>query len=133
MRLRLALCLACFLGLATAASAESWKAASDGSLYDADFARVDSKTGLVVMRLATGGREGAAYAAWPKSKSPIAIYALDCDNDQYLDLGLDFAGTAGLPKNWRTTEKQPDIRAAIGPAGKAVCDMKATLKTVDLP
>lgn len=133
MRLRLVLCLACFLGLATAASAESWKAASDGTLYDTDFARVDSKTGLVVMRMATGGRAGAPYAAWPKSKSPIALYALDCDGNQYLDLGLDFDGSHGLPKNWRSVDKAPDIKAAMGPVGAEVCAMKASLQTVDLP
>ena len=133
MRLRLTVCLACFLGLATAASAESWKAASDGTLYDTDFARVDTTSGMIVMRMATGGRAGSPYSAWPKSRSPIAIYALDCDGDQYMDLGLDFDGTHGLPKNWRATQKDPDIRGAVGPAGAAVCALKDSLPKVALP
>jgi hypothetical protein len=121
------------MGVASAASAEDWKAASDGTLYDKDFVRKDDSTGLIVMRMATGGQAGTPYASWPKSKSPIAIYALDCEGDQYLDLGLDFKGDQGLPKTWRKIEKDPDIRAAIGPAGAAVCAMKDTAPKVALP
>lgn len=133
MRLRLLLCLAFFMGLTTAAAAEDWRAASDGTLYDNDFIRKDQSTGLIVMRMATGGKAGTTYANWPKSKSPIALYALDCDGDQYLDLGLDFDGSHGLPKGWRNTEKEPDIRAGLGPAGAAACAAKDTAPTVALP
>jgi hypothetical protein len=133
MRLRLVLCLAFFMGLATAAAAEDWKAASDGTLYDVDFVRKDETTGLLVMRLATGGRPGTPYASWPKSKSPIALYALDCDGDQYIDLGIDFTGVQGLPKNWRKADKGPDIKAGVGAAGVAVCAMKDTAPKVALP
>jgi hypothetical protein len=133
MRLRLAVCLACFFGLATTAAAENWKAASDGTLYDTDFVRKDETTGLIVLRMATGGRAGAPYASWPKSKSPVMLYALDCDNDQYLDLGLDFDGTHGLPKGWRKTEKGPGIKDGLGAVGLAVCAGKDTVPKVALP
>jgi hypothetical protein len=133
MRLRLVLCLAFTLGLATSAAAEDWKTASDGTLYDGDFVRKDETSGLIVMRLATGGRPGSPYAAWPKSKSPIALYALDCDGDQYIDLGLDYDGSHGPPKNWRNGEKGPDIKAGVGAAGTAVCAMKDTVPKVALP
>lgn len=133
MHKQLVLCVACFMAFAVPAAAETWVAASDGTLYDKDFVKTDTTSGMTVVRMATGGRPGQPYAAWPKSKSPIMFYAVDCANDQFMDLGMDFTGAGGLPKTWRNTEKQLDIRAGLGAVGKAVCDAAADTPKAALP
>ena len=133
---RLVVCLLSVpvLGLATVAIAETWKLApgETKTYYDVDFSRVDQSTGLVVTRIAEGKATGP-YKNWPASKGPILIFALDCAADKWMDLGMDFDGTKGLPKGWRKEDKIDDISGAVGKAGKLLCETKDTLPKVDQP
>lgn len=133
---RLGLCLlgVTVLGLAPAALAENWKPSPGEAktFYDADFMRVDETSGLVVMRIAEG-RPNGPYKAWPASKGPIMLFALDCATDKWIDLGMDFSGDQGLPKGWRKGEKIEDIKGAAGGAGRVACETKDTLPKVALP
>ena len=105
---RLVVCLLSvpILALATAAIAEDWKLApgETKTYYDAEFSRVDQSTGLIVTRIAEGKANGP-YKNWPASKGPILIFALDCVADKWMDLGMDFDGSKGLPKGWRKEGK----------------------------
>lgn len=133
---RLGLCLlsVTVLGLAPAAMAENWKPSPGEAktFYDADFMRVDETSGLVVVRIAEG-RPNGPYKAWPASKGPIMLFALDCATDKWIDLGMDFSGDQGLPKGWRKGEKIEDIKGAAGGAGRVACETKDTLPKVALP
>lgn len=137
---RLGLCWlgATVLGLATAvagaALAENWKPSPGEAktFYDADFMRVDQTSGLIVLRIAEG-RPNGPYKAWPASKGPIMVFALDCATDKWIDLGMDFTGDQGLPKGWRAGEKIEDIKGAAGGAGRVACETKDTLPKVALP
>jgi hypothetical protein len=133
---RLGLCLlgVTVLGLASAALAENWKPSPGEAktFYDADFMRVDESSGLVVVRIAEG-RPNGPYKAWPASKGPIMLFALDCATDKWIDLGMDFTGDQGLPKGWRKGEKIEDIKGAAGGAGRVACETKDTLPKVALP
>lgn len=133
---RLGLCLlgVTVLGLAPAALAENWKPSPGEAktFYDADFMRVDETSGLVVVRIAEG-RPNGPYKAWPASKGPIMLFALDCATDKWIDLGMDFTGDQGLPKGWRKGEKIEDIKGAAGGAGRVACETKDTLPKVALP
>ena len=109
---RLGLCWlgATVLGLATAvagaALAENWKPSPGEAktFYDADFMRVDQASGLIVLRIAEG-RPNGPYKAWPASKGPIMVFALDCATDKWIELGMDFTGDQGLTKGLRAGEK----------------------------
>jgi hypothetical protein len=133
---RLGLCLlgVTVLGLATGALAENWKPSPGEAktFYDADFMRVDETSGLIVVRIAEG-RPNGPYKAWPASKGPIMLFALDCATDKWIDLGMDFSGDQGLPKGWRKGEKIEDIKGAAGGAGRVACETKDTLPKVALP
>lgn len=137
---RLGLCWlgATVLGLATAvagaALAENWKPSPGEAktFYDADFMRVDQASGLIVLRIAEG-RPNGPYKAWPASKGPIMVFAVDCATDKWIDLGMDFTGDQGLPKGWRAGEKIEDIKGAAGGAGRVACETKDTLPKVALP
>lgn len=133
---RLVVCLLSVpvLGLATMALAETWKLApgETKTYYDADFSRVDESSGLVVTRIAEGKPNGP-YKNWPASKGPILVFALDCAADKWMDLGMDFDGSKGLPKGWRKEAKIEDISGAVGKAGKLLCDTKDSLAKVALP
>jgi hypothetical protein len=135
MRKRLALCLIS-LGVLSAgqALAESWQPTpgEPKTLYDKDFLRVDTTSGLVVLRVAEGKGVGS-YKDWPAGKSPIMLYAIDCAGDKWLNLGMDYKGDQGLPKGWRNEEKIDDYKAAIGPAGKLACEQRESLPKVALP
>jgi hypothetical protein len=113
---------------------ESWKPAPGEAktYYDADFLRVDESSGLVVLRIAEG-KGGGPYKSWPAGKGPIMIFALDCAADKWMDLGMDFAGDKGLPKNWRKEAKLDDISGAAGKAGKMACETKDSLPKATLP
>lgn len=132
--------VACLLSLpmlvlaATPLAAETWKPAPGEAktFYDADFLRVDEKTGLVVLRIAEG-KGGGPYKAWPAGKGPIMLFALDCAADKWMDLGMDFAGDKGLPKNWRQEAKVDDISGAAGKAGKLACETRESLPKTPLP
>lgn len=133
---RLVVCLLSvpILALATAATAEDWKLApgETKTYYDAEFSRVDQSTGLIVTRIAEGKANGP-YKNWPASKGPILIFALDCAADKWMDLGMDFDGSKGLPKGWRKEGKIDDISGAVGKAGKLLCETKDSLPKVELP
>lgn len=135
MRKRLVLCLALLCGVAGPALAEDWKPLTGeaGAFYDNDFMKVDAATGLVVARSATGGAAGKPYATWGKSKSPIMLYALDCSADGYMYLGLDYDGSHGLPKTWRSAAKESGIGAGVGALGKQACAAKDNLPKATLP
>src|SRR4051812_6697221 len=105
------LSLACFLSVAGAAAAEDWKPSPGeaGVYYDQDYLKVDKDTGLVIGRVAEGKASGA-YKSWPAAgKGPIMLYALDCDADKFMAVGLDMTGAGGLEKNWRKEEKIEDM------------------------
>jgi len=133
---RLVVCLLSVTGLAvsTASAAETWKLApgETKTYYDADFSRVDQATGLIVTRIAEGKPNGP-YKNWPASKGPILLFALDCAADKWMDLGMDFDGTQGLPKGWRKEAKIEDISGAVGKAGKLLCETKDSLPKAELP
>lgn len=133
---RLVVCLLSVTAVAFsgAATAETWKLAPGDtkSYYDADFTRVDQSSGLIVTRVAEGKPNGP-YKNWPANKGPILVFALDCGADKWMDLGMDFDGSKGLPKGWRKEAKIDDISGAVGKAGKLVCETKDTLPTVALP
>ncbi|WP_297513385.1 hypothetical protein [uncultured Caulobacter sp.] len=133
---RLVLCLLSVpvLGLATMALAETWKLApgETKTYYDEDFTRVDKASGLVVTRIAEGKANGP-YRNWAASKGPILLFALDCAADKWMDLGMDFDGSKGLPKGWRKEAKVDDIAGAVGKAGKLACQNKDSLPVVELP
>lgn len=131
---RLVLCLA-MLAFAAPAAAEDWRPVpGEASAYfDNDFLRVDQATGLVVMRYAIGKAEGAGYKAWPKGKSPIMLYALDCEANAFKDLGLDFEGDKGVPKGWRDIPTDEDMDLVVGAAGTAACERRETLPRAALP
>ena len=133
---RLIVCLfgVSVLAFSTAATAENWKLApgETKTYYDADFTRVDQSTGLIVTRIAEGKANGP-YKTWPASKGPILVFALDCAADKWMDLGMDFDGSKGLPKGWRKETKIDDISGAVGKAGKLACETKDTLPKVELP
>lgn len=134
MRLGLVLCLA-MLGAAAPAAAEDWQPVPGEATayFDNDFLRVDEKSGLVVMRYAIGRASGDSYKDWPKGKSPIMIYGLDCVSDSYMDLGLDFEGDAGLTEDWREQPSETGIELGVGPAGLTACERRETLPKVALP
>ncbi|MFT4254473.1 MAG: hypothetical protein QM608_18560 [Caulobacter sp.] len=113
---------------------ETWKPAPGEAktYYDADFLKVDEQTGLVVLRIAEG-KGGGPYKSWPAGKGPIMIFALDCAADKWMDLGMDFAGDKGLPKNWRKEAKVDDISGAAGKAGKMACETRDSLPKAQLP
>jgi len=133
---RLGVCLLSVTAVAFsgAATAETWKLAPGDtkSYYDADFTRVDQSSGLIVTRIAEGKPNGP-YRNWPANKGPILVFALDCGADKWMDLGMDFDGSKGLPKGWRKEAKIDDISGAVGKAGKLACETKDTLPTVALP
>lgn len=133
---RLVVCLlgVPILALATAAIAENWKLApgETKTYYDEDFTRVDQSTGLIVTRIAEGKANGP-YRNWAASKGPILIFALDCAADKWMDLGMDFDGSKGLPKGWRKEDKIDDISGAVGKAGKLLCESKDSLPKMELP
>jgi hypothetical protein len=137
---RLGLCLlgvtvlGATMAMAAAALAENWKPSPGEAktFYDADFMRVDQTSGLIVVRIAEG-RPNGPYKAWPASKGPIMLFALDCATDKWIDLGMDFTGDQGLPKGWRAGEKIEDIKGAAGGAGRVACETKDTLPKVALP
>jgi len=136
MNHRLVLCLLSVTALATAtaAQAETWKPSPGEAktFYDADFMRVDAKSGLVVVRIADGKPNGP-YRNWPAGKGPIMLFALDCAANKWIDLGMDFAGDKTPGKGWRTEEKIDDISGAVGGAGKLACETKDTLPKAELP
>ena len=137
---RLGVCLlsvslgASALALAGGAAAETWKLApgETKTYYDADFTRVDEASGLVVTRIAEGKANGP-YKAWPAGKGPILLFALDCAANKWMDLGMAFDGTKGLPKGWRKEPKVDAISGAVGKAGKLACETKDSLPKVALP
>jgi hypothetical protein len=133
---RLVLCVLGVAALATASAvrAENWKPAPGEAktFYDADFMRMDAKSGLVVLRIAEGKPNGP-YRNWPASKGPIMIFALDCAANRWMDLGMDFNGDKGLGKGWRNEDKIEDISGAVGGAGKLACETRDSLPKVDLP
>ena len=133
---RLVLCVLSVAALATASTvrAEDWKPAPGEAktFYDADFLRMDTKSGLVVLRIAEGKPNGP-YRGWPASKGPIMIFALDCAANRWMDLGMDFTGDKGLGKGWRNEDKIEDISGAVGGAGKLACETRDSLPKVDLP
>jgi len=133
---RLVLCVLSVAVLATASAvrAENWKPAPGEAktFYDADFLRMDAKSGLVVLRIAEGKPNGP-YSGWPASKGPIMIFALDCAANRWMDLGMDFTGDKGLGKGWRNEDKIEDISGAVGGAGKLACETRDSLPKVDLP
>jgi len=133
---RLVLCVLSVAALATASyvQAEDWKPAPGEAktFYDADFLRMDTKSGLVVLRIAEGKPNGP-YRGWPASKGPIMIFALDCAANRWMDLGMDFTGDKGLGKGWRNEDKIEDISGAVGGAGKLACETRDSLPKVDLP
>ena len=122
------------LAFSTAATAENWKLApgETKTYYEAVFTRVDQSTGLIVTRIAEGKANGP-YKTWPASKGPILVFALDCAADMWMDLGMDFDGSKGLPKGWRKEARIEDISGAVGKAGKLACETKDTLPKVELP
>ena len=133
---RLVVCLLSLpvLAVSTTGAAETWKLApgETKTYYDEDFTRVDQASGLIVTRIAEGKANGP-YKNWAASKGPILLFALDCPADKWMDLGMDFDGTKGLPKGWRKEAKIDDISGAVGKAGKLVCESKDTLPKVELP
>ena len=133
MRKGLVVCLIA-LGLSTPALAEDWQPVPGDSsaFFDSQYLKVDEQSGLVLMRYAIGRATGP-YASWPKGKSPIMVYALDCANDAYKDVGLDFEGEGVLPKGWREEPTQESIGLGVGPAGKTACERADTLPKVALP
>jgi hypothetical protein len=133
-RLKVCLLSVTAMAFSTAATAETWKLAPGDtkSYYDADFTRLDQSSGLIVTRVAEGKPNGP-YKNWPASKGPILVFALDCGADKWMDLGMDFDGSKGLPKGWRTEAKIDDISGAVGKAGKLVCESKDTLPKMELP
>lgn len=133
MRQGLVVCLLA-LAMAAPAAAEDWRPVPGDSsaFFDADYLKVDENSGLVVMRYAIG-RANGPYKDWPKGKSPIMVYALDCAHDAYKDVGLDFEGKGALPKGWRDEPTQENIGLGVGPAGEAACERAETLPKVALP
>jgi hypothetical protein len=133
-RLKVCLLSVTAMAFSTAATAETWKLAPGDtkSYYDADFTRLDQSSGLIVTRVAEGKPNGP-YKNWPASKGPILVFALDCGADKWMDLGMDFDGSKGLPKGWRKEAKIDDISGAVGKAGKLVCESKDTLPKMELP
>ena len=133
---RLVVCLLSLpvLAVSTTGAAETWKLApgETKTYYDEDFTRVDQASGLIVTRIAEGKANGP-YRNWAASKGPILLFALDCPADKWMDLGMDFDGTKGLPKGWRKEAKIDDISGAVGKAGKFACESKDTLPKVELP
>jgi hypothetical protein len=136
MNYRLVLCLLSVtaVSVATFAQAENWKPSpgETKTFYDADFLRVDAKSGMVLVRIADGKPNGP-YKGWPASKGPIMLFALDCAANKWIDLGMDFAGDKTVGKGWRSEEKIEDISGAVGGAGKLACETKDTLPKADLP
>ena len=122
------------MSVATFAQAENWKPSPGEAktFYDADFMRVDAKSGMVMVRIAEG-RPSGPYRSWPAGKGPIMLFALDCAADRWIDLGMDFVGDQALAKGWRSEEKIEDISGAVGGAGKLACETKDSLPKVDLP
>lgn len=134
-RLVLALLGLAAASVATFALAETWKPSPGESktFYDEDFMRVDSKSGMVLVRIADGKPNGP-YRNWPAaSRGPILLFALDCAANKWIDLGMDFTGDLGLGKGWRNGEKIEDISAAVGGAGKLACEARDSLPKADLP
>jgi hypothetical protein len=133
---RFVLCVLSVAALATASAvrAENWKPAPGEAktFYDADFLRMDAKSGLVVLRIAEGKPNGP-YRGWPASKGPIMIFALDCAANRWMDLGMDFTGDKGVGKGWRNEDKIEDISGAVGGAGKLACETRDSLPKADLP
>ena len=107
---------------AVSAWAENWQPVPGESrtYYDKDFVRKDADFGMTMLRFAEG-KPGPGGASWDAAKNPIMMYALDCAGDGWIDLGLDFAGKAAVPKNWRSKPKESDIRGAVGKVGSLVC------------
>ncbi len=136
MNSRLVLCLlsVAAASVATLAQAENWKPSpgETKTYYDEDFMRVDSKSGMVLVRIADGKPSGP-YKTWPASKGPIMLFALDCPANKWIDLGMDFTGDKTIGKGWRSEEKIEDISGAVGGAGKLACETKDSLPKVDLP
>lgn len=127
--------LVCLLCSAGAAAAENWKPSpgEDGVWYDQDYLKVDKDSGLVIGRVAEG-RANGPYKNWPASgKQPIMLYALDCDGDKFMAIGLDMTGAGGPEKNWRKDEKVEDISGGAGHWGKEACAEKASLPVVVVP
>lgn len=126
--------LVCLLTVAGAAAAEDWRPSpgEDGVYFDNDYLKVDKETGLVIGRTADGKARGA-YRDWPAGKGPIMLYALDCEADKFMTVGLDMTGSGGLEKNWRKEEKIEDISAGAGHWAKAACERKASLPVVAAP
>lgn len=133
---RLVVCLLSLpvLAVSTTGAAETWKLApgETKTYYDEDFTRVDRASGLIVTRIAEGKANGP-YKNWAASKGPILLFALDCPADKWMDLGMDFDGTKGLPKGWRKEAKIDDISGAVGKAGKLLCETKDSLPKAELP
>lgn len=133
---RLVVCLLSLpvLAVSTTGAAETWKLApgETKTYYDEDFTRVDQASGLIVTRIAEGKANGP-YRNWAASKGPILLFALDCPADKWMDLGMDFDGTKGLPKGWRKEAKIDDISGAVGKAGKLLCETKDSLPKAELP
>lgn len=133
---RLGLCLLSVTAVfvATSAQAETWKPSPGEAktFYDADFMRVDTKSGMVLVRIAEGKANGP-YRAWPAGKGPIMLFALDCAANKWIDLGMDFAGDKTVGKGWRSEEKIDDISGAVGGAGKLACETKDSLPKAELP
>lgn len=133
---RLVVCLLSLpvLAVSTTGAAETWKLApgETKTYYDEDFTRVDQASGLIVTRIAEGKANGP-YKNWAASKGPILLFALDCPADKWMDLGMDFDGTKGLPKGWRKEAKIDDISGAVGKAGKLLCETKDSLPKAELP
>jgi hypothetical protein len=129
------LSLACFLAVAGAAAAEDWQPSPGeaGLYFDKAYLKVDKASGLVIGRVAEGKPRGAGYKDWPSSKGPIMLYALDCEADKFMTVGLDMTGAGGLEKNWRKEEKVEDISGGAGHWGKEACKDKATLPVVVVP
>lgn len=129
------LSLVCLLSMAGVAAAENWKPSpgEDGVWYDQDYLKVDKDTGLVIGRVAEGKANGP-YKGWPAAgKGPIMLYALDCDGDKFMAVGLDMTGTGGLEKNWRKEEKVDDMSGGAGHWAKEACAQKASLPVVAVP
>lgn len=134
MRWKLVLALAAMAAAAPAA-AENWQPikGEPDTYVDLDFLKLDTKSGLVLVRTAQGTPKGAGYAEWPSDKAPIMISAIDCQADTFKDLGLDFEGDEPLPDGWRGLKSQSGAKFGVGGAGTMACKQRDTLPKVALP
>jgi len=80
------------------------------------------------------GKANGPYKGWPAAgKGPIMLYALDCEGDKFMNVGLDMTGSGGLEKNWRKEEKVEDMFGGVGHWSKDACAQKSSLPVVAVP